>query len=115
MAGRKTAVLYQYNLLKKLDMFGYPLPQFNKDGETKVSTGWGALVSIAVIVTTFLFADLKFRQLVEGRNPQITTVVHSDGLEMGESFDTSGDDFMMAFAFIDFKEGSLPRSLSSPN
>mmetsp|Transcript_6014 Transcript_6014/g.7260 ORF Transcript_6014/g.7260 Transcript_6014/m.7260 type:complete len:110 (+) Transcript_6014:152-481(+) len=64
-------------------------------------------MSLLILYVTLLFAALKLRHLLERHNPNISTVVHFNALEKDEEFDTTQDSFMMAFAIVDFFDGSL--------
>lgn len=56
---------------------------------------------------TFLFGLHKLKHLYIRHNPQISTFVEYDGLEDDEDYDTSDSSFMMAFALVDWLDGSL--------
>ena len=85
----KTTIGHTYEAIKQFDLFGSPLPQFNQGGKSAVTTGIGAIVSLIIMALVFLFGALKFRHLIERHNPNITTVVHHNGLEQDEEYDLS--------------------------
>ena len=62
--------------IKDLDMFGQPMPGFNINGRSVVKTSFGACVSTIILVLTGMFALLKFRHLVEHKNPSLSTNKH---------------------------------------
>ena len=47
------------SFLKRLDLFGEPVPQFGIDGETMVRTSTGATCSMIIFMLTFVFGLLK--------------------------------------------------------
>ena len=63
---------------KKIDLFGAPIAQFNLDGDDRVKSFVGALLTMVIVSVTFMFAALKMRHLIERHNPNITTVVTSN-------------------------------------
>ena len=67
-------------------MFGAPLPHFNVEGDEKVKTTIGALLSFSIISLTFLFALLKFQHMSEFRNPSITTFEEEIEASMENNF-----------------------------
>ena len=97
--------------LKKIDIFGAPIPALNLRGERRVNTAVGSMVSILVFTTTLLFGLLKLQHLIEKKNPTIMVV--NSPLNANETFDTGSNDFMMAFAVSDFNELS-DKMLSNP-
>ena len=97
--------------LKKIDIFGAPIPTLNLRGERSVNTAVGSMVSILVFTTTLLFGLLKLQHLIERKNPTIMVV--NSPLNANETFDTGSNDFMMAFAVSDFNELS-DKALSNP-
>ena len=72
-----------------------------------VQTGTGGCLTFAIMYVTFLFGLHKLKHLYIRHNPQISTFVEYDGLEDDEDYDTSDSSFMMAFALIDWLDGSL--------
>ena len=88
-------------ILKGLDMFGAPLPNLNINGETKVKTFLGAIVSIIVITITFAYSLLKLEMLIQRKNPSLTTnVEYFDSFEEPIDMLAEADSMMMAFAVL---------------
>ena len=86
-----------FSFVKDLDMFGAPVPNlFNMGGHKKVKTWLGALISIMIVSLIVAFSLIKIERLVQRKNPEIST--NTEVLDFTEKFDTSSDDFMMAFA-----------------
>ena len=48
------------DVLKQADAFGRPLPMFNINGKEKVQTWTGGLLTLSIILGTFVFALHKF-------------------------------------------------------
>ena len=59
-------------------------------------TSLGAISTILIMTVTLMFGIVKFEHLILKRNPNLTT--NKEGLEDGEVYDTTSDEFMMAFA-----------------
>ena len=93
------------NLLKTLDIFGKPVPQFGFKGEKTVRTKAGGCLSFIVITITFLFAVLKLQHMLLKRNPTVTQLTETGGTN-DEIFDLKEEGFMMAFALEDYASRS---------
>ena len=83
-------------VLKSLDLFAAPLPQFNIRGEQEVKTYFGGLISLMIMIVTAIFAMIKLQHLLSHKNPSIS--VFNEEIEASEenSYQIS-DEFMLAF------------------
>mmetsp|Transcript_35495 Transcript_35495/g.43460 ORF Transcript_35495/g.43460 Transcript_35495/m.43460 type:complete len:199 (-) Transcript_35495:1675-2271(-) len=107
-ANKKGRATGMQSILKKFDLFGVPLPAFNVEGETRVTTYAGCFASLLVLALTLLFAMLKLRQLVSRQNPFVNTFVKVDAYGDEEIFATGqNSNFMMAFALEDYITGEI--------
>ena len=88
-------------------MFGAPLPSFNVEGDEKVKTTIGALVSFSIISLTFLFALLKFQHMSEFRNPSITTFEEEIEASIENNFSLQSEGFMIAFGMNSYIDGKV--------
>ena len=92
--------------LKKLDIFGQPLPQANLGGQEKVRTHIGGFVSLLFANITFLFAILKLQHLMSKHNPSVNSFVEEGAFDLDEKFSTADkEDFMMAFQAVTWLDG----------
>ena len=58
--------------------------------------------------TTFLFAVLKLQHLLSKHNPTVNTFVQRDAFDETDVWrGADNDDFMMAFAVVDFVTGEV--------
>ena len=94
-------------MLKKFDMFGAPLPTFNNQGESKVNTYAGCILSLVVLTVTILFSLVKLRHLAARQNPFVNTYVRRDAYGESDVFKTSDNGFMMAFTLQDYITGEI--------
>ena len=80
-------------------------------GKEKISTSFGACVSIIVILLTLSFGLLKLQHLIERKNPSIST--NTLPIPEGTRFNT-GDrgDFLLAFGVI--RQLDTERSMYDP-
>ena len=84
--------------LKKLDLFGRPLPQANLGGMEQVQTHYGGCISLLFAFITFLFASLKLQHLLSKHNPQVNSFVEESAFDIDDKFSiASHSDFMIAF------------------
>ena len=88
-------------------MFGASLPSFNVQGELKVKTTIGALVSFSIMSLTFLFALLKFQHMSEFRNPSITTFEEEIEASKENNFSLTSGGFMIAFGMNSYIDGQV--------
>lgn len=70
-------------------------------GETRVFTSMGGIMTLIIVYVTFLYATLKFQHLVERNNPQVVQW-KKNGVLQDEVFHSDEDNFMIAFAIEDF-------------
>ena len=82
--------------VKKLDFFGAPIPSFNLQGQTEVTTSIGVCLSIIISTLTLAFSLIKIQHLATRKNPILT--VNETPQEPGKIYDTGQSDFMVAFA-----------------
>ena len=87
--------------MKRIDLFGTPIPGFNIQGKTSVNTKTGAMVSFIVIFLTLAYSLLKMQHMIVRKNPSIT--VRNGKLDHETTLNLGSDEFMMAFALEDFK------------
>ena len=87
-------------MLKKMDMFAAPLPQFNIHGEEAVKTNPGGCVSIVILYTTLVFAMLKLQYLISRQNPMISSYTSYGEFDESQKYYTGHEDFVVAVALI---------------
>ena len=102
--GVKAAIADMGKMLKGLDLFAAPLPQFNVRGEQDVKTHIGGFVSLLMMTVTFIFAMMKLQNLFDFKNPAIA--IFKQEIEAGQenSFEIT-DDFQMAFGLDTYENG----------
>ena len=68
---------------KKIDLFGISVPQLNVRGKSSVPTITGGLVSLVVIVVTFMFGLLKLEHMMRKKSPNISKFDDSSEFDFG--------------------------------
>ena len=68
-------------MLIKSDMFPAPLPHFNIKGKAGIKTYFGGMVSIIINYLFFLFAVVKFQQMMTRHNPQIVEHLETNSFD----------------------------------
>ena len=63
-----------------------------------MTTNLGGLISLAIMIVTFMFASLKMSHLLINHNPYVNEHILHGSMEE-EIFDPAAEDFVMAFAF----------------
>ena len=87
---------YFSHFIKKVDIFGEPIPAFNLAGRDVIRTTCGALMSLIIFVITLVYASMKYNIMIERQNPNI--IINTGNLDNGTKISTSSEDFMLAFA-----------------
>ena len=59
-------------------------------------TSIGAISTILIMTVSLMFGIVKLEHLILKRNPNLTT--NTEGLEESEVYDSTSDEFMLAFA-----------------
>ena len=96
-------ILHLIESLKRLDLFGAPLPTFNVKGDTEVRTPTGGCLSLIISLLTFAFSLVKLQDLITHKNPTlIETEVPS---EEDARYDLSDSEFMVAVALEHWSQG----------
>ena len=85
-------------VLRKVDIFGAPLPSFNLNGAEAVKTNIGGCISLLIITITLLFGLRKIQEMLMRRNPEIMQFVLENAYDVSDKFNTREENFMMAFA-----------------
>ena len=60
-----------FNVFRNMDNFGKEVPAFNINGQTKVNTVVGGIISTCILTLVFIYAGIKFDHLVNRENPNI--------------------------------------------
>ena len=79
--------------LQGADIFGTQLPAFNLKGKSEVRTAFGGTVSVIIIYITFMFALLKFVQLMTKHNPLVNMYEIADAFTTDDVFSPADENF----------------------
>ena len=63
------------NVIKDQDSFAKEVPSFTMDGQSKVNTTIGGLVTLAIFMLTLVYAIDTFIKISEGSDPTVTQSV----------------------------------------
>ena len=69
--GKRYVGLGISSMLQRMDMFLSPVPSFNIDGRSHLTTMTGGIITFAILYVTFLYATLKFTHLMSKHNPSV--------------------------------------------
>ena len=93
-------------MLIKADMFPAPIPQFNSKGKNAIKTYFGGFISFISYYLFFLFAMVKFEQLITRHNPQIVEYLETNALGATDEYNLGDDSgFMIAVGLVHFLTG----------
>ena len=84
------------------DQFVGRWPTFTLKGKAEVRTSVGALLSIAMMSISFLFALLKLTHLMARKNPLVNTFILQNEIPNNDPFRPHETNFRMAVALQDF-------------
>ena len=91
-------------VFKSLDTFGKEVPAFNIAGETRITTSLGGIFSIIILISTAMYAILKFVELSEGSNPNMSENMVQDYYSPLDKFNIAESGFKMAFSIENYLE-----------
>ena len=104
--GERVAGFGLPKMLIEADMFPAQIPSFNSKGRDAIKTYFGGLNSLIINYLFFLFALVKFQQLVTRHNPQIVEYVETNAFDATDEFNPGEDEgFMIAVGFVDHFTG----------
>ena len=93
---------YVTHSLKKLDLFGQPLPAFNLKGKSEVNTFCGSMVSLLLIYVVIMFGTLKLTHLLSHHGPTINTFMQKNAFTSEDIYNSVENDFMVAVTLEDY-------------
>ena len=68
-------------------MLGAEVPTFNIGGQDRVRTYTGGLVSLAILVATFLYAILKWQVMFLRKSPEIVSYTDESAISSDYPYD----------------------------
>ena len=83
-------------VFKKIDTFGYPLPNFNLKGNEKVTTIVGGFCTLIILLTVFMYGTLKFSNLITKPSPIINSYFAENEMT-GVSLNLNERNYKLAF------------------
>ena len=92
-------------LLKKFDMFGAKVPALNIGGRRHLKTSLGAIVSICVMSTVFLYSTLKLQFMLLRKRPEVISFVDEEGVPPDLKYKIRDVPFKMAFSVKNWFSG----------
>ena len=87
-------------VFRKLDQFGREVPAFNLNGEKKVKTFIGGVITVGCICLLILFAASKLTELLDRQYPSVQDISTQEYFIGGEDkFNLSKAGYRIAFTF----------------
>ena len=86
--------------LRKLDIFGEPLPTLNIEGKSHIYSIVGGFCTLVITIIVMIFAGVKFEQLITRHNPIMSS--YEKDLPLGEVMNLSERKFKIALAVEDY-------------
>lgn len=93
--------------LEKFDLFGAPIPGFNIKGKTEARTYSGGLLSLLISTVVLMFAVIKFLQLIDRYNPNISQVLQKSYYTENDLYNTRENNFRLAFSLENYIDGKV--------
>ena len=94
-------------VVKNMDWFGSEIPSFNLKGETRVTTLFGGLVTVSIVILSLAYALLKGIHLLHRTNPTINTYLIPSHFDNYETVNLNEIGFRLAFSFRSYKSHLL--------
>ena len=85
-------------MFRSVDKFGKDVPAFNINGETKVNTVVGGIISTCILTLVFIYAGIKFDHLVNRENPNINKIDIEDYYSVEEVLNLTEIGFRLAWS-----------------
>ena len=86
-------------VFRRLDQFGRDVPAFNLNGEKKVTTFVGGVITLFFIYVIILFAASKLTELVGRQYPSVQDVTTEDYFDSNNRFNLNKAGYRIAFTF----------------
>ena len=83
-------------VFKRMDSFGEHLPNFNLKGKDSVNSVLGGIFSLALSLVISMYGLLKFLQLIEKHNPNISFYYEENGMAFGRVLNAHERGFRIA-------------------
>ena len=90
-----------------MDIFQKDLPGFNLKGKEKVSTVFGGLITVILIIIMLLYGGIKLKHLVDRANPNVSTFVKEFNLTSEDTLKLKESDMRFAWTFEGFTDKEL--------
>ena len=88
------------NVIRDQDSFAKEVPSFTIDGQSKVSTITGGLLSLAILILTLVYAIDTFIKMSEGSDPTVSQNVIQDYYNLENDLNLVNDtNFRLAFGW----------------
>ena len=88
--------------IKRVDMFGAPMPVFNIEGSSMLNTNTGGVLTVLIFFITFFFSVVKFGHLVSRSNPSVNNYTEREVYGPEDLFKLVDEEFMIAFSLDDY-------------
>ena len=95
------------NTLASLDIFSQPVPSFNINGHTKISSFAGSILSCIVLLILLFYGTNKFKQLLERSNPTISSFVERGALTKEDHLNLRDSGLRFAFGIEGWRDKEL--------
>ena len=88
------------NVIRDQDSFAKEVPSFTLDGQSKVNTTTGGLLSLAILILTLFYAIDTLIKMSEGSDPTVSQNVLQDYYTSSNELNLVSDtDFRLAFGW----------------
>ena len=109
---KEVAVFGVQRALQRIDIFGKEVPSFNLNGQKKIKTQCGGFMSFVIPVVVLLFAAMKFQDLWERNNPQVSQISRRNFFSEDEKFETRKQNLKMAFTIENYLDNKIRNDTS---
>ena len=95
------------DLLKRVDIFQQDLPGFNLKGKKTVSSVFGGLFSVILIIVMLLYAGIKLQMLLSRANPNVSTFKEEFVLSSEDRLNLKDAGMRFAWTFEGYSDKEL--------
>ena len=107
MVKKAVAHLSVSNVLHSIDVFQEPIPMFNVNGKSSVSSFLGGIFTLVLFSIVLTYATHKFIHLESKKNPVISEYHKANNFDPDEVLNLNERNFRIAFAVEGFRTNDL--------
>ena len=103
------------NIFDRYDLFGVEIPKFHIEGNKKIGTGIGFVLSVLFTTLVIGYSGVRIRYLFLADRPSISAFTGNNERDGLEAIDLKDFHFKVAFTVESIKEQGVHESANDPD